>query len=192
MTDLHWTDSVVDMGFEQCIVDILHCLPKQRRTGLFSATLSSQLNNLIKAGLRNPVRIDVQIQWKAGAHSGGQTSTPSSSVTNQVIPTTLHNYYTMVEHQHKLAHLVQFIAAHGIECKIIVFFLTCAQVNYLTIVLNKLHQLAGIHISGLHGKLDGKKRHRVYQQYVAQSAGVLLCTDVAARGMCQLHNCLLT
>jgi len=34
-------------------------LPKQRRTGLFSATQTHEVDQLIKAGLRNPVKISV-------------------------------------------------------------------------------------------------------------------------------------
>ena len=39
---------------------ILSYLPKQRRTGLFSATQTDELESLIRAGLRNPVRITVK------------------------------------------------------------------------------------------------------------------------------------
>lgn len=38
---------------------ILHLLPKQRRTGLFSATMPSQLKKLIKTGMRNPFFVEV-------------------------------------------------------------------------------------------------------------------------------------
>lgn len=41
---------------------VLSKLPKQRRTGLFSATLSSaKLSELIKYGLRNPVKVSVKV-----------------------------------------------------------------------------------------------------------------------------------
>jgi superfamily II DNA/RNA helicase len=46
-------------GDIQVIVDKL---PKQRRTGLFSATLSAaKVGDLIKMGLRNPVRVSVEV-----------------------------------------------------------------------------------------------------------------------------------
>jgi ATP-dependent RNA helicase DDX55/SPB4 len=37
-------------------------LPRQRRTGLFSATMTSQLKNLIKLGMRNPHFIEVRLE----------------------------------------------------------------------------------------------------------------------------------
>lgn len=39
-------------------------LPKQRRTGLFSATMTDGLSELVRVGLRNPVRIVVKVEAK--------------------------------------------------------------------------------------------------------------------------------
>ena len=41
---------------------ILQALPKQRRTGLFSATMPSGLKNLIKSGMRNPYVIEIKTE----------------------------------------------------------------------------------------------------------------------------------
>ena len=60
---------------------ILGYLPKQRRTGLFSATQTSQVEDLVRAGLRNPVRVTV----KEKALDGQDV--------NQRTPVTLKNYY---------------------------------------------------------------------------------------------------
>ena len=53
-------------------------LPKQRRTGLFSATQTDELEKLIRAGLRNPVRITVK---------------QTGSAADQRTPSTLKNFY---------------------------------------------------------------------------------------------------
>ncbi|ORX41936.1 DEAD-domain-containing protein [Hesseltinella vesiculosa] len=47
-------DRLLDMGFAQQLSSIIAQLPKQRRTGLFSATMTDAISNLVKAGLRNP------------------------------------------------------------------------------------------------------------------------------------------
>lgn len=60
MLVLDEADKLLDMGFEKSLNTILHYLPHQRRTGLFSATQTRQLAMLIKAGLRNPVLIEVK------------------------------------------------------------------------------------------------------------------------------------
>ena len=54
-------DRMLDMGFEVAVSQILSKLPKQRRTGLFSATVTSNVENIIKAGMRNPVFIDINV-----------------------------------------------------------------------------------------------------------------------------------
>ena len=50
-------DRLLSLGFETAINTILGFCPKQRRTGLFSATQTSEVSSLIRAGLRNPVMI---------------------------------------------------------------------------------------------------------------------------------------
>ena len=55
-------DRLLDSNFHQEVKEIILGLPKQRRTGLFSATLTSKkVENLIKAGLRNPVMIKLSV-----------------------------------------------------------------------------------------------------------------------------------
>ena len=53
-------DRLLCMGFQNSINLILQILPKQRRTGLFSATQTKDVDDLIRAGLRNPVLVSVK------------------------------------------------------------------------------------------------------------------------------------
>lgn len=53
-------DLILDLGFQKTLGDILKKLPKQRRTGLFSATQTKQLEHLVRAGLRDPVKIEIK------------------------------------------------------------------------------------------------------------------------------------
>lgn len=57
---------LLDLGFQSTLTRILTHLPKQRRTGLFSATMTDAdaLSELVRAGLRNPARIVVKVQSK--------------------------------------------------------------------------------------------------------------------------------
>jgi ATP-dependent RNA helicase DDX55/SPB4 len=54
-------DRLLDLGFERQLMSILAMLPKQRRTCLFSATMSEGLARIVKAGLRNPVKVSVKV-----------------------------------------------------------------------------------------------------------------------------------
>lgn len=52
-------DRLLDLGFQASLNTILSYLPRQRRTGLFSATQTKEVEALIRAGLRNPVLVSV-------------------------------------------------------------------------------------------------------------------------------------
>ena len=73
------------------------------------------------------------------------------------------------------------------------FFLTCAQVDFLTSALLSLSVTEGIKLRSLHGRMVQKKRLKTMEDFrkperrsglvVSSVAGVLFCTDVAARGI---------
>lgn len=58
-------DRLLDMGFQKQLTDIISRVPKLRRTGLFSATQTEAVEELARAGLRNPVRVEVHAESKS-------------------------------------------------------------------------------------------------------------------------------
>lgn len=140
---------------------ILKYLPTQRRTALFSATQKKEIQDLIRAGLRNPVL--VRIREKA------TTSTPVR----------LKNYYMVVEPELKLASLLEFMRCRNIQ-KALIFFPTCACVEYWSEILPDL--MSDTKCLALHGKMKGG-RFKVLDQFKKESRALLLCTDVLARGV---------
>jgi ATP-dependent RNA helicase DDX55/SPB4 len=48
---------------------------------------------------------------------------------------------------------VSFLNAEGRSCKVIVYFLTCASVEFYSLVLQRMPQLKGLQVAALHGKL---------------------------------------
>ncbi|KAK7121070.1 hypothetical protein R3I94_020893 [Phoxinus phoxinus] len=159
-------DRLLDMGFEASLNTILEYLPKQRRTGLFSATQTQELEKLVRAGLRNPVRITVKEKGVA-----------ASSV--QKTPARLSNYYTMCRAEEKFNTLVAFLRQHKHE-KQLVFFSTCACVEYFGKALEVLIKNVTIHC--IHGKMK-HKRNKIFADFRALKSGILVCTDVMARGI---------
>lgn len=71
-------DRLLDLGFKDDLQKILGKLPKQRRTGLFSASVSEAVDQIVRVGLRNPVKIAVKVKGAAG---GEDQRTPARSVT---------------------------------------------------------------------------------------------------------------
>ena len=69
-------DRLLDLGFKNDLQKILTRLPKQRRTGLFSASVSEAVGEIVRAGLRNPVKIAVKVK---GLKGGEDQMTPARS-----------------------------------------------------------------------------------------------------------------
>ena len=65
-------DKLLDFLFEKDVINILKKLPKQRRTGLFSATISSAGNTIFRTGMNNPVKVQV----KSKNYFGEQSNSP--------------------------------------------------------------------------------------------------------------------
>ena len=165
-------DRLLDMGFQYSLTQILNYLPKQRRTGLFSATQTEEVKELAKAGLRNPVKIDVKVEYKIGTQVTG----------SQITPESLQNSYVVIDAEWKFSYLVKYLQDHPTH-KVIVFFLTCACVEYFSKLLSNMKSAEGLNVFGLHGQMVTKRRNGMYKQFQQASSGVLLCTDVAARGI---------
>ncbi|KAE8285405.1 ATP-dependent RNA helicase DDX55 [Larimichthys crocea] len=159
-------DRLLDMGFEASLNTILDYLPKQRRTGLFSATQTQELEKLVRAGLRNPVRITVK---EKGVAATAVQKTPSR----------LSNYYTICRSENKFNNLVAFLRQHKHE-KNLVFFSTCACVEYYGRALETLVKKVSVHC--IHGKMK-TKRNKIFADFRALKSGILVCTDVMARGI---------
>ena len=98
-------DRLLDLGFEKSVNTIIRYLPKQRRTGLFSATQTQQTQELVRAGLRNPVMVSVRVEAK-------QTERALQNKT-QSIPTGLVVNYHITESSDKLGQLISLIRHAG-------------------------------------------------------------------------------
>jgi len=160
-------DRLLALGFEKDLTQIFHIIPKQRRTGLFSATLSSKLKKLMKAGMRNAVHIQVSVDDK-----DKKTHEDVHSM-----PTTLQNYYVEVSAEKKPGALADFLRKEKNK-KIIVFFLTCACVDYF----HKVFSALGFPVERIHGQMDQKAREKTYSKFVG-SGSILFATDLMARGV---------
>ncbi|EJW04221.1 hypothetical protein EDEG_01490 [Edhazardia aedis USNM 41457] len=107
-------DKLLNLGFQNIIEKIVSYLPKQRKTGLFTATLDQAVTKLSKLSLRNPEKIVVN---------------------SQLIPAKLHLTYLILKPFQKLQFLLDFISVKG---RIrIVFFSSCAAVDYFYVLAKK-------------------------------------------------------
>ncbi|KAF1981319.1 ATP-dependent rRNA helicase spb4 [Aulographum hederae CBS 113979] len=166
-------DRLLDLGFKDTLQKILSYLPKQRRTGLFSASVSEAVDQLIRVGLRNPVRIAVKVKSTSGQ-------------ADQRTPASLQMSYLLTPPSHKIPALSQLLSkVSPTPQKTIVYLSTCAAVDYFgqpSILSSVLP--SNLTIIALHGKHPPQVRNRNFAKFINTASPVLLLTtDVAARGL---------
>lgn len=167
-------DKLLEFGFKTKLDAMLKRLPKQRRTGLFSATQTKELTELARAGMRNPVSVTVRI------NSFNSAATDSAK---PQIPEQLSNFYTFTRASEKLDRLVDYLDSHR-DAKVLVYVMTCASVEWLYEALaTVLRKADADNVFALHGQMKLEKRQKVHRQVTKRSRCVLVCTDVAARGL---------
>ncbi|XDG03134.1 hypothetical protein ABKA04_002749 [Annulohypoxylon sp. FPYF3050] len=167
-------DRLLDLGFKADLQKILSRLPKQRRTGLFSASVSEAVGEIIRVGLRNPVKVAVKVK---SLKTGG-------IIEERRTPASLQMCYLTTPASHKLPSLVQLLEKLDPRPqKSIVFLSTCAAVDYFSHILPVLLP-EGFDLVPLHGKFDAKVREKNFNKFLTSAQpSVLLTTDVAARGL---------
>eukprot|EP00771_Trimastix_marina_P003196 gnl/Trimastix_PCT/4407.p1 GENE.gnl/Trimastix_PCT/4407~~gnl/Trimastix_PCT/4407.p1 ORF type:complete len:346 (+),score=86.04 gnl/Trimastix_PCT/4407:424-1461(+) len=203
-------DRLLDLNSATDINLILGRLPKQRRTGIFSATQTKALDDLARAGLRNQVIVRIplgsslthsidpstghQVVCDASDyHYGGMSERVKESIVGksagQKTPSELQNFYLIVPAEEKLARLLTFIQAHR-EAKCIVYFLTCNCVQHFARMIEELSLLPHRPLFLLHGRMGQNKRTAMLNAFLRSrpqehgpGGAVLFCTDVAARGI---------
>lgn len=163
-------DRLLDISFERDVVSALKLLPKQRRTGLFSATLSSAGDSIFKTGMSNPVRVSVK---------------SNSSNMSQKTPTSLKIGYMLTDAEKKTSILIELLQELQFK-KSIVYFPTCASVSYFYNVFTHIVE-SDLRFFSLHGKLSAGPRLKTLQKFSEGESSlgkyVLMTTDVAARGI---------
>uniref|UniRef100_A0A7E4VIG3 ATP-dependent RNA helicase n=1 Tax=Panagrellus redivivus TaxID=6233 RepID=A0A7E4VIG3_PANRE len=170
-------DRFVDVDFKDQTTKILESLPKQRRTGLFSATQAKEIEDLIKFGLRNPVRLEVN-SGTTRVMEDIDDDEGSAKAAN-VAPASLKNSYAIVPAAHKLLALVDFLKKRK-DKKVLVFFSSRFSVIYFERVLKLV--LGGKRpILNLYGKKFS--RAKVISSFGGHNNTIMLATDVAGRGL---------
>ncbi|KAF5853120.1 hypothetical protein GGP41_001709 [Bipolaris sorokiniana] len=170
-------DRLLDLGFKDDLQKILSRLPKQRRTGLFSASVSEAIDQLIRVGLRNPVRIAVKVKARAANSATGE----AGAIEDKRTPASLQMSYLVMPASHKLPAIKKLLASLQPQPqKSIMYLATCYSVDYFQHVLPEV--LKGYTIVPMHGKHPDKVRRRNFNKFVdSMTPTILLTTDVAAR-----------
>ncbi|XP_069001428.1 ATP-dependent DNA helicase DDX31 [Embiotoca jacksoni] len=187
-------DRTLDLGFEKDLTVILNSLNSTgptRQNVLLSATLTSAVTRLADVCLNDPVSIHVSGPASSDLTTSTVTSDPGQAE-SFAVPEALKQFVVVVPSKIRLVCLAAFILD---KCKspqnnkLIVFISSCEAVEFLHAVFTSV--LAGpsanhgprLSFLRLHGNMKQEERSEVFQQFSVSQSGVLLCTDVAARGL---------
>eukprot|EP00741_Cyanophora_paradoxa_P015076 tig00020848_g14547.t1 len=151
-------DRLLNMDFEKEIDKILQVIPRERQTFLFSATMTTKVQKLQRASLRNPVKCEVSAKY--------------STVD------TLIQQYLFIPAKYKdcyLTYVLNEIAGNTT----MVFTATCQNTQRIAILLRNL----GFSAIAIHGQLSQPKRLSALNKFKAGQRQILIATDVASRGL---------
>lgn len=154
-------DRILDIGFEEEVKQILRILPKRRQTMLFSATLTKKTEDLVKVALKSePLYIGLDENKEHATVEG------------------LEQGYVVCPSDKRFLLLFTFLKKNR-KKKVMVFFSSCLSVKYHHELLNYID----LPVMSIHGKQKQAKRTTTFFQFCNAESGILLCTDVAARGL---------
>ena len=180
-------DRLIDMGFEEQVSKIIKLLDEKseggdrssrRQTIMLSATMHSGVSQLAKYSLHEPVSVGFD---------------GTSEENSFQMPKHLKQYYILVPT--KLRPLILYkLIKKGFdanrECKMVVFVSCCDSVEFHLQVLNELSAsddkgsvFKPQDAFKLHGNMSQQERTQVYFDFCKSPSAILICTDVAARGL---------
>nr|XP_034985967.1 ATP-dependent RNA helicase DDX18 [Zootoca vivipara] len=154
-------DRILEVGFEEEMKQIIKLLPKRRQTMLFSATQTRKVEDLAKISLKKePLYV--------GVDDNKETATVDG----------LEQGYVVCPSEKRFLLLFTFLKKNR-KKKLMVFFSSCMSVKYHYELLNYID----LPVLAIHGKQKQTKRTTTFFQFCNADSGILLCTDVAARGL---------
>ncbi|KXZ57007.1 hypothetical protein GPECTOR_1g91 [Gonium pectorale] len=154
-------DRILEIGFEEEMRQIIKILPKERQTMLFSATQTTKVEDLARLSFKHkPLYVGVDDGRTVATREG------------------LEQGYCVVPADKKFMLLFTFLKKNANK-KVMVFFSSCNSVKFHSELLNYID----IPVKDIHGKQKQQKRTTTFFEFCQAETGILLCTDVAARGL---------
>ncbi|KAM4066507.1 DEAD/DEAH box helicase [Hirsutella rhossiliensis] len=157
-------DRILEVGFEDEIRQIVKVLANDdRQTMLFSATQTTKVEDLARISLRpGPLYINVDEEKQYSTVEG------------------LEQGYVLCDADKRFILLFSFLMRmKQKKKKVIVFFSSCNSVKYYAELLNYID----CPVLDLYGKQKQQKRTNTFFEFSNAEHGILICTDVAARGL---------
>ncbi|XP_030946373.1 DEAD-box ATP-dependent RNA helicase 28-like isoform X1 [Quercus lobata] len=154
-------DRLLELGFSAEIRELVRLCPKRRQTMLFSATMTEEVDELIKLSLTKPSRL--------------------SADPSKTLPQTLTQEVVRIRRMREVNQEAVLLAlcSKTFTSKVIIFSGTKQAAHRLKILFG----LAGLKATELHGNLTQIQRLDALELFRKQQVDFLIATDVAARGL---------
>lgn len=150
-------DRMLDMGFSDDILQIVKCLPKERQTVLFSATMPKEITALARSIMHNPVEVKIAV------------SKPAENIDQGIY---------QCNEVDKMTILMKVFEAQPPQ-RVILFAKSKQDVKNLAIQLKR----KGYNCRAMHSDLDQKERDDVMNEFKARHIDLLVATDIVSRGI---------
>jgi ATP-dependent RNA helicase RhlE len=151
-------DRMFDMGFIRDVRRIVSCLPRERQSLLFSATMPLEVAHLVSEILDNPARVEIS----------------PADVTTDRIDQRVH----FVAAQDKRSLLLELLQDQAMK-RVIVFTRTKHGADKVSQALGR----AGHRSDAIHGNKSQGARQRALEDFRKGRSRILVATDIAARGI---------
>jgi len=152
-------DEMISMGFKEDLATILESIPREKsQIWLFSATMSREVRRVADDYLRNPQQVQVN--------------------RTEMLSDTVKQFYYFTRESDKPEILCKLIESAD-DFYGLVFCQTKMLVSNLGLYLNG----RGYKVDTLHGDKDQKEREHTMRQFRERRVTILICTDVASRGL---------
>jgi ATP-dependent RNA helicase DeaD len=152
------TDRMLDMGFIDDVERIIRHVPRDRQTLMFSATISFEIEDIMKRHLKDPAIIRTQSYVDTGK---------------------LKQFYYDIHYQRDKFPLLVHLLKNATPGLCIVF---CATKDETALVAKNLRR-QGINAMEIHGGMSQNLREKSLESLKNEKINVLVATDVAARGL---------
>lgn len=150
-------DRMLDMGFVHEIREIIKCLPQDRQSLFFSATMTPRVQEIMKGFLTDPVSVTIK------------SKDTSTNVTQEIVK---------IKGREKMEVLHELLSSEGFD-KVLVFGRTKRGTEKISQAL----QNRGFKADAIHGNKSQGQRQRALKNFKDNYLQILVATDVISRGL---------
>jgi ATP-dependent RNA helicase DeaD len=151
-------DEMLKMGFIEDIDLILSCMIHEHQTLFFAATMPEEINRLIRAYLKEPVRVELNKE--------------------QVAPESLAHHFQYTGRRDRLNALIEYLKTEKVSQAIIF----CNSRHHGETLKKELEGRFKS-IEYIHGGLEQSRRTSIFERFRQNQITLMIATDVAGRGL---------